>query len=319
MNIILITPVSPTRGGNWTTATRWSRLLRGLGHRVSVCSSLGNERYDLLIALHARKSHDAVADFRQRFPGRPIVVVLTGTDLNHDLDRYDEPRRAMAWADRLVVLNACALDKLDLVLRSKARVIEQSAEATRANVAKMRRWFDVCVVGHLRPVKDPFRVAEAARRLPATSRIRVVHAGAALTDDMARVAQREMDESPRYRWLGARPGWQVRRLLARSHVMVLSSISEGGANVISEAVVAGLPVLASRIPGSVGLLGSDHPGYFEVGDTARLAELLLRCETEPVYLARLVRRSRDLAPRFHPERERAAWRAVLDEVAPPGS
>ena len=56
--------------------------------------------------------------------------------------------------------------------------------------------------------------------------------------------------------------------------MVISSLSEGGANVISEAAVAGVPVLASRIDGNVGLLGADYPGYFPVGDTEALARLL---------------------------------------------
>lgn len=319
MKITLITPTASARGGNWTTASRWARLLRQLGHRVAVRASLDGEPCDLLIALHARKSHDAVADFRQRHPDRPIVVVLTGTDVNHDLEPQGAPMPAMTWADRLVVLHSRALDQLDAASRAKARVIEQSAVATRATVAKTRRWFDVCVVGHLRPVKDPFRTAAASRLLPAASRIRVVHAGAALDDGMARHARREMAENPRYAWLGMRAPWQVRRLLARSHVMVLSSLSEGGANVVSEAVVTGLPVLASRIPGSVGLLGDDHPGYFDVGDTARLAKLMVRCETEPVFLARLARRSRGLAPRFRPERERAAWKAMLSEIAARGS
>ena len=83
---------------------------------------------------------------------------------------------------------------------------------------------------------------------------------------------------------------------------------------ISEAVVAGVPVLASRIDGSVGLLGRDYPGYFPVGDTAALARLLARIEAEPRFLARLraaVARRRDL---FSPERELAAWKALLDEL-----
>ena len=39
------------------------------------------------------------------------------------------------------------------------------------------------------------------------------------------------------------PHAEVSRLLARSHAMVISSLSEGGANVISEAAVAGVPDL----------------------------------------------------------------------------
>jgi hypothetical protein len=57
-------------------------------------------------------------------------------------------------------------------------------------------------------------------------------------------ARAEMEADPRYLWGDDVPAAAVRRLLARSHAMVLSSLSEGGANVISEAAVAGVPVLA---------------------------------------------------------------------------
>jgi glycosyltransferase involved in cell wall biosynthesis len=43
---------------------------------------------------------------------------------------------------------------------------------------------------------------------------------------------------------------------------------------ISEAAVAGVPVLASRMDDNVGLLGAGYPGYFPVGDTQALARLL---------------------------------------------
>ncbi len=314
MRIELITPALCSRKGNWVTATRWARMLRTLGHQVAVGRTYAGAKSDVLIALHAKKSFPSIERFRCEQPHRSLLVALTGTDLNRDRFRHLEPGKAMVWADRLIVLNPNARDGLALDLRAKTRVILQSATASRNPVNKTRRWFDVCVLGHLRPVKDPFRVAEAARLLPATSRIRVVHAGDALSNAMAHRAQREMTENPRYRWLGDRPAWQVRRLLGRSQVMVLSSTSEGGANVLSEAIVAGTAVLATRIPGSVGLLGDQHPGYFEVGDTKRLAELLVQCEANGAFLAGLARRSRDLAPRFHPKLEIAAWRDVLAEL-----
>ena len=158
----------------------------------------------------------------------------------------------------------------------------------------MTRSFDIAVIGHLRHVKDPFRAAKAARRLPTTSRIRIVHLGATETPQWTAMAKAEMKVNPRYVWRGDRPHAEVRRLLARARAMVLSSLSEGGANVISEAVAAGVPVLASRIDGSVGLLGQDYPGYFPVGDTVALARLLHRIETSPDFLARSA--SSDRAP-----------------------
>jgi glycosyltransferase involved in cell wall biosynthesis len=89
---------------------------------------------------------------------------------------------------------------------------------------------------------------------------------------------------------------------------------EGGANALGEAIVAGLPVLASRIPGSIGILGDDYPGYFRVGDTRELARLMLRCETEPRFLADLTSRCRGLAALFDPSREQSAWVDLLDEI-----
>jgi glycosyltransferase involved in cell wall biosynthesis len=98
--------------------------------------------------------------------------------------------------------------------------------------------------------------------------------------------------------------------------MVLSSLSEGGANVISEAVAAGVPVLASRIDGSVGLLGRDYPGYFPVGDTRALADLLWRAETDADFYNILCDHCRRRRPLFEPKRERQSWHDLLAELFP---
>jgi len=110
------------------------------------------------------------------------------------------------------------------------------------------------------------------------------------------------------------PGWAVRRAFASTRLMVLSSKMEGGANVISEAVVAGVPVIASRIPGSVGLLGTDYPGYYPVGDASALARVLRRAEVDAGFLASLARACKARAPLFTPKREVAAWRRLLTSL-----
>src|SRR4029434_8536904 len=123
--------------------------------------------------------------------------------------------------------------------------------------------------------------------MPDDSRVRIEHVGRAYTPEWATHARAEMEANPRYRWRGDVAPARVRRLLAQSHAMVISSFSEGGANVVSEAAVAGVPILASRIDGNVGLLGADYAGYFPVGDTQALARLLLRLEHEPRFVATL--------------------------------
>ena len=94
---------------------------------------------------------------------------------------------------------------------------------------------------------------------PAASKLRVIHLGKPHDAAHEREARAEMAANPRYVWRGEVPRWQVRRTFAHCHAMVMSSIMEGGANVVSEAVVARVPVIASDIPGNVGLLGAGHP------------------------------------------------------------
>ena len=324
MRIAIITPAPPrSKFGNRVTAVRWARILRKLGHRVDVKQEYDGRRYDLLIALHARKSHDAVKQFHQQHPELPIIVALTGTDLYRDLRTSPSAGASLEPATRIVALQPKALDELEPGVRDKTVVIYQSVEsrphAGRAAHSSLsresRRRFDVCVIGHLRPVKDPFRTAMAARLLPASSRIRILQIGSAMTKAMARWARAETKRNPRYFWLGEQPRWRVRRILARSQLTVVSSRMEGGANVLSESLVASVPVLGSRIPGNVGVLREDYPGYFTVGDTRGLARLLSRAENDAAFYAYLRTRCRKLARLFDPAREEEAWANLLDEIA----
>jgi putative glycosyltransferase (TIGR04348 family) len=318
MNIILITPArASSRSGNRTTAARWARLLRNLGHRVRVATDYHGEQADLMIALHSWRSADAIRDFRKAYPRRPLVVALTGTDIYHYID-HDPVRtfRSLAFADRLIGLQGLARQRLPKRYRAKFRVIHQSAPPLSRRAKDRNRTVDIAVIGQLRQVKDPLRAAKAARHLPRDSRIRIIHLGGAETQRWANAARAEMKANPRYVWHGERPGVEVRRLLGRARALVLSSQSKGGANVISEAVAANVPVLASRIDGSVGLLGRDYPGYFSVGDTKALARLMQRTETDQNFLLALRRAVARRAHYFTPSREKSAWKTLLEELIP---
>jgi len=107
---------------------------------------------------------------------------------------------------------------------------------------------------------------------------------------------------------------KARALISGSRVLSLTSRLEGGANVISEAVAAGTPILASRIAAMEAILGEDHPGLFGFGDTEELARLLLRAEREPAFLRDLARRSRALRRALSPARESSLLIAALREA-----
>ncbi len=315
MYIGLATPAPPgSRSGNRVTASRWAGFFRELGHRVAVRQTYDGENFDLLVAVHALRSAQSVREFNARRPGRPVIVLLAGTDVYGPL--YEEGGGpVLDVAARVVTLQRLAIEELRPEHRPKVRAIVQSARPTpTAGPSPNARTFDVSVVGHLRPVKDPFLAAAATRRLPRESHIRILQLGDAMTPEMARHANALAAAHPRYEWRRGLPSWRARRVLKRSQVMVISSISEGGANVVSEAVVDGVPVLASRMPGNVGLLGDDYPGYFPVGDGAELRRLLLRCEREPAFLAQLRDAAAPLRATLNPERERDDWRSLLEEL-----
>jgi putative glycosyltransferase (TIGR04348 family) len=315
MKILIVTPApGGSQKGNRVTAVRWARLLRELGHSVSLDQEYRGEPCDLLVALHARRSFAAVERFRREHPRLPLVVTLTGTDVYQDLAAGPEAWQALEWATRIVALQPLALRMLPQALQDRSRVIYQSASGTGPAEPPVEEAWEACVLGHLRPVKDPFRAAEAARLLPPASRVRVLQVGAALSEEMAERARAEETQNPRYRWLGELPQEEALRLLARTRLLVLTSLLEGGANVVSEALAASVPVVSSRIDGSVGLLGEEYPGYFAVGDTEGLARLLYRAETDGEFYSGLKSRCERLAPRFHPDRERETWAALLAEL-----
>jgi putative glycosyltransferase (TIGR04348 family) len=315
MKIALITPVpAQSRQGNRVTALRWARIFKALGHRITIAQEYDGKPCDLMVALHARRSFAAIECFRRLYPMAPLIVALTGTDLYGDIRTSLEAQQSLELATRLIILQPKGIEELAPHLRQKVRVIYQSVRGFNGPVPKAKSSFDVCVLGHLRPVKDPFRTALASRLLPATSRLRVLHVGKALSDDMAQRAQAEMAANPRYHWLGELPRWQALRVLARSQVLVLSSLSEGGANVISEALAVGVPIVASRIAGSIGLLGEEYPGYFPVEDTVALARLLDRVESDAGFYQELQAWCTRLAPLVRPAREFQTWASLLQEL-----
>jgi putative glycosyltransferase (TIGR04348 family) len=303
-----------SRLGNRVTALRWQRVLRELGHTAFIAAEIGARAYDVLVALHARRSAEAVRRSREQHPDRPIVVALTGTDLYRDIHDDASAKRSVAIADRLIVLHPGGARELPPRHRAKVRVVPQSAPAPAKAARRSAAAFEVAVVGHLRPEKDPLRTAAAARLLRARSRVLVLHAGRALCDEMRRAAEDEQRDNARYRWLGELPPARARALIARCRVLSITSEMEGGANVLSEALAAGTPVLSSRIACAEALLGPDYPGLFPFGSTRALARLLARAEEDPAFLRDLGRRCRARRSLVTPAKEKGAWRRLLREL-----
>jgi len=311
MRIALITPYMPAvRNGNAHTAVRWRAFLRQAGHRVDMALDWDGAPAQAMIALHARRSHASIARFARIHPERPLILVLTGTDLYRDI-RFDaDAQLSLKLAHTLVVLQEEGVAEIPEAYRHKTVVIYQSAP-TLVPQPRPVRHFSVGVVAHLRDEKDPFRGVIALRQIPRSSRIRLWHIGGELQPGLAVEAEALSRIEPRWNWLGARPHGQTRRRIARSHLLVVPSLMEGGANVVCEAVTAATPVLASHIPGNVGMLGRDYAGFFPPADDRALADLMHRAEGDADFYQRLAAQCAMRAPLFAPEREATAVQALL--------
>ena len=311
---MLVTPaLAEANNGNWQTARRWARWLsRDCRVRLTDVWAGGDE--DLMIALHARRSAPSVRAWAiaRAGAGRPLLLVLTGTDLYRDIEHDASAQQSLQLADRLVVLNALGLARLPAALHRKASVLLQSSPARRP-ARKTSRHLRALMVGHLRDEKSPQTYFEAARQLAGRADIQLDHIGAALDPALGDQARALAAACPHYRWLGAQPHAATRARIQAAHVLVHASRMEGGAHVVIEAVTSGTPVIASRIDGNLGLLGVDYPGCFAWGDSAALAALLARARDDAAMLPGLAALCAQRAALFSPDRER---QTLLDLVRP---
>lgn len=323
------------------TALRWAARVRQAGRRAFVAHEWPSERRigrtprpcDLLVALHAIKSRPSIERFRAARPERAVVVACTGTDLYGAPDPSGEcggrggrpgPQTlaVLATATRIVILQAKALEVLPTALHARTRVVHQSVEVP-PGLTGAPPWrpgssgdFEVCLVAHLRAVKDPLLAARALDLLPPDSRVRLRLIGGSLDPALTACVEREAARSRRLAWLGPLSRARTLAELARSHLCLSTSRDEGGSNVVSEALALDVPVLATAVPGTLGLLGEDHPGLFPAGDARALAGLLQRAERQPAFLEELRRAGRRRAWLTDPASERRAWRELLDELLP---
>jgi putative glycosyltransferase (TIGR04348 family) len=317
-SICIISPaLAAANNGNWQTAKRWQQMLSSHYH-VEIMLQWDGKPYDAMLALHARRSADSIAQWAAKFPTKPIVLALTGTDLYRDIAVDPLAQQSLKLAHRLVVLQDMGPKSLPVEFQSKCQVIFQSTPR-RQSVQKTTQKLRAVMVGHLRSEKSPETYFAAARALAQRSDIVLDHIGAPLDADLGKQARQLAAEVPTYRYLGEQTHAATRARIVRAHVLVHPSRMEGGAHVVMEAVMSGTPMLASRIDGNVGMLGADYAGYFDCGDANQLAKALIECregQNQPSSkLAQLARQCSLREKLFEPLAEQAALLSIFAEIS----
>jgi len=93
-----------------------------------------------------------------------------------------------------------------------------------------------------------------------------------------------------------------------------TSHQEGGSNSIAESITLGTPVLASNIPGNIGMLTHDYPGLFQANNPQSLATLIERILASSTLLKKIKIATESISQRFLPQMETKAW---LQHLNPP--
>ena len=312
-SIVIISPaLAAANNGNWQTAKRWQAMLSG-HYRVEIMQSWNSEPFDAMLALHARRSADTIARWAEAHPDKPVVLALTGTDLYRDIVMDPQAQQSLQLAQRLIVLQELGPHSLPPQFRSKCSVVFQSTPR-RPPVQKTTQELRAVIVGHLRAEKSPQTYFAAARALAHRPDIVLEHIGGVLDPVLGEEARQLAAEVPNYRYLGELSHEQTLEHIAHAHVLVHPSQLEGGAHVLMEAVMCGTPVLASRIDGNVGMLGEGYDGYFPLGDSQALANMLLRCKNEPQFLDHLNKQCALRSPLFEPQAEQAALLQIVSKI-----
>jgi glycosyltransferase involved in cell wall biosynthesis len=172
-------------------------------------------------------------------------------------------------------------------------------------------------LANLFPEKDLETVLEAIRQLKAGGLRCRLHVAGRFMDRRYRkkitgmVASMDIGDCVRFHGTADRP--TVRALLDAADIGLLSSRSEGMPNSVMEYMYAGLPVLATDIPGVRDVAGGDNTAWlFSPGDASGLRDLIVRLAPDRELRKRLgdANRSR-IVNEFGVDKIMQQWSAFL--------
>lgn len=154
-------------------------------------------------------------------------------------------------------------------------------------------------------------LAQVQERVP-EARLVIVGDG----PERARLAAHAEKAAPgRVTFLGAKSHEETLAVMRQATVLALNSTYEGLSHLLIEALMLGLPVVATRAGGNPELVKDGDNGLLvPPGDTEALAAALVRIMGDPVYAASLAERTAPAKTTFTPERMAAATAALLTSL-----
>ncbi len=267
-----------------------------------------------------------------RAHGCPVVLQLHGSGFERGLHRRGlRGALARAWTGRIaraadIVVAATpnwATDVGELLGLDDVRVVPNTAEAAPGGVPVGGGSAEtILFLGRLTRAKGVFELVEAAAALrPSHPRLRLVFGGTG------------RDEEPLRALVAARglagvvelPGWvsgaEKQQLLTSASCLALPSHAEGLPLAVLEALLYGLPVVATSVGGIPEAVRDGEEGLLvPPGDVPALADALRRVLDDAAFARRLAQAGHERAlAEYGPERIALALGAVYDDVLARGA
>jgi len=304
MRISILTPkYLPSINGNTTTV---NRLVSGLNKKkiftkVIATSKIKSNKEilkivkkfnpDIIHAFHASKSGPIALEIAKELK-KPLLVTITGTDVNHDLinkERRNKIISVINYARKIVVFHKSIKAKLvknSPIKRNKIKIIKQSVKLEKKGYDLRKKLnlgkddFVFLLPAGIRKVKYQNFCIEGFKRVHLKyPNVKVVLSGPVLEEDFANSFFKKIKNLKWIYYLDKIPHDSIFYAMKSADVVLNKSVSEGGmSNAVLEAMYIGKPVLASNIEGNRSVIKNNYNGllFSSENDFFRKAEALIK-------------------------------------------
>ncbi len=335
--ILLLTPFHRSQRGNSLTSERIQNGLRRMAIEVDLLSledqgwantlhqGLAQDRYHLVHGFHGLK-FSRVLEKMPELGQLPLVLTMTGTDINYDLLGAHKVAvlAAMRAVQRIIVFNQAFLSTLAVIypeFQGKLHSIPQGVQLEPALSLDRKKLgleasdFVFILPSGLREVKNIELALDALSQLwPQHPQLRLLVLGAAIDDDYSKRIMKRIKDLPWVTYLGEIPHHQVQAYYGLADVVLNTSQAEGQPQAALEAMSLGLPALLTAVPGNLGIIEDGRQGFY-AKNSSELQEAARRLILDPQLKQRLGQAAAQLVElNFQAPREFKAHTALYRQV-----
>jgi len=286
---------------------------------------LATARYSLAHGFHGLH----FARVLEKEPGLyrlPLVLTMTGTDINLDLAGVDRDLvlQSMRSVQRIILFNqqfemeiAAAYPEFQPKLLSipQGVQLEDSPVISRQELGLQDKDFVFILPSGLRKVKNIDLALDALSGLWSEyKQVRLLIMGAAIEEEYSANILQRIQDMTWVSYLGEIPHNQVKSYYQLADVVLNTSVSEGQPQAALEAMSLSIPAILAAVPGNIGIIEHGIQGFY-AGNSYELLEASRRLILDHKLKKSMGRAAGQLVRlKFQPEAEFSAHAALYQSL-----